>query len=63
MLRVISLSFIVLPELSNISSSLASLEEILNSVLKFPISAFRRQLPSLATSDDAVMLIRAESSS
>jgi len=45
------------------SSSRASLEEILNSVLKFPISAFRRLVPQLALADDAVMLIRAESSS
>ena len=42
---------------------MASLEEILNSVLKFPISAFRILVLQCAAADDAVMPIRAESSS
>ena len=43
--------------------ALASLEEILNSVLKFPISAFHRLDSHCAVADDAVMPIRTESSS
>ena len=62
-LHVISLSFIVLLELVKHILVAGVVRKKLNSMLKFPISAFRRLYSQCAVADDAVVPIRAESSS